>query len=225
MGCEARCWWLRTGAAPHETHQTVKVEAARQPAPFLSDIAQAAQQKIAGTECLLDHSEWTLTRMTTRRVYFLSLIGRHLLCMSLANVFVRFAAERPLFGFSRHAHGQQRTPLAVVCGCFEATAFDLRSACAPLDRLSKKRQRFPLRAVVAIVVLVVHKRLLGELSLLCAVAVHAPRRQAIVSFRQACMNAFSRLATVAGFLRREDQHGRAKTWRDSGTAGTRAGAV
>jgi|GEM_PF-2882989 len=79
----------RRGAASHETHQAVQVETARQPLPFLTHVLQAAKQKAPSTKSLLDHSERTLTRMTTFRVDFLSRIGRHLLCMRFAKIFVR----------------------------------------------------------------------------------------------------------------------------------------
>ena len=118
---------FRASAAPHQTHQTVKVETARQPTPFLLNILQATKQKAASTKRLLDHRERTLTRMTTPRINFLSSIGRHLPGMSGPNFFVRFAAQRALFGLASHAHHEQRTALAIGVGGFEPATFDFRS--------------------------------------------------------------------------------------------------
>lgn len=43
-----------------------------------------------------------------------------------------------------------------------------------------------------------------------------------VSFRQACLNDFSRISTVVGFLKSEADHGETNAGRNSPVAGTRA---
>ena len=89
---------------------------------------------------MFDYGERTLTGMTTSGVDLLSHTRGHRSCMSVAKIFVRFTAELALSGFSRNAHREKRTTLAVVCQGFVAAAFDFHSACADLCRSPEEKE-------------------------------------------------------------------------------------
>jgi hypothetical protein len=106
MEGDTRCRTFRTCTAPHQTHQAVKIEIAFQPTPFLTHVLQPAKQKAVSTERVFDQSERTLTGMKTPRIDLPRRIRRHFLCMSVARIFVRFAAERALCGLQRTINPQ-----------------------------------------------------------------------------------------------------------------------
>ena len=168
--------WSR--AAAHQTEQTVEIERARQPVPFLLDPIQTAQKKTPRAKVLLDHRERPRAGMAAARVLLLRLVGCHLHRVRFTESFVLLPVDRPRFRLALNAHRQQRALRTVIRGRLVTAAF--ADAVAFLRaRRPRVRQPLALGTPVAILWLVVNEGPFVELSVLFAVAFDSLARQAL----------------------------------------------
>ena len=112
-----------SGAAAHQTEQTVEIERARQPVPFLLDPIQTAQKKTPSAQVLLDHRERPLAGMAATRVLLLRLVRCHLHRVRFTESFVLLPVDRPRFRLALNAHRQQRALRTVIRGRLVTAAF------------------------------------------------------------------------------------------------------